>query len=427
MMPVTKRRSHIQMSGIAVAGIRPRAIAPLSVQAASQLQPCSAYVFHGMEADLIPLHEWQHLLDRQRGTTVFQSPDLLSIWSRHFTEGKDRLLTVVVRREGRAILIWPLLVERVGLVRIAKGAGAPIGQYDEVLLDPDADPAEALTTAIDALVRAAGPDLIFLERARADGALRNALGDVEPLASAEGAPFADLSHGSAHLMASLKSRVARQQRKRMRQFEQHGQRGFEVASEPEIAERWLSEAIVLKKEWLRRTGRFSRAFARHETTDCLLELARSRARPESSPRVLISRLTLDDRTAAIEMGLCHRGVYHLYLGAFAPEFAKLGPGNVLTEKLMCWCAENGIERFDMLAPRSRNKSEWQSGEVAVLDFAIPTTSLGRIYVGLVLRRLLPALRRTFYALPDSVRSTLAGFALRKFGAPQAHPPAARGT
>jgi CelD/BcsL family acetyltransferase involved in cellulose biosynthesis len=305
-------------------------------------------------------------------------------------------------------------------VKIARGAGSPIGQYDEVLLDPEADPAQMLSTAINALVRATRPDVIFLEWARADGALREALSAAVPLASDE-APFADLSRGSAHHLASLKSRVARQQRKRVRQFEEHGRGGFEVASEPEVAERWMSEALALKKEWLRDSGRVSRAFARHETTDCLMELARTRARPECSPRVLVSRLTLDERTAALEMGLCHRGVYHFYLGAFAPEFAKLGPGNVLTEKLIGWCAANGIERYDMMAPTSRNKSEWQSGAVAVLDFAIPTSPFGIVYVELVLRRLLPALRNAFYALPDSFRSRLAGLLLRSQRKRQALP------
>ena len=95
--------------------------------------------------------------------------------------------------------------------------------------------------------------------------------------------------------------------------------------------------------------------------------------------MVVSRLTLDGRTAAIEMGFRHRDTYHLYLGAFAPEFAQLGPGNVLTERMLGWCAENGIMRYDMLAPRSRNKAEWQSGEVGVVDFALPMTWRGRLY------------------------------------------------
>ena len=108
----------------------------------------------------------------------------------------------------------------------------------------------------------------------------------------------------------------------------------------------------------------------------------------------------------------YRGVNLAYLGAFEPDFGKLGPGNVLTEKVLGWCVENGISRYDMMTPRYRNKSEWQSDEVLASDFAIPLTLRGRVYVDVVLNRLEPALRRAFYALPDSVRSGIAARTLR---------------
>jgi CelD/BcsL family acetyltransferase involved in cellulose biosynthesis len=154
---------------------------------------------------------------------------------------------------------------------------------------------------------------------------------------------------------------------------------------------------------------------KRETAECLGGLARALTNAHASPRMIVSRLFLDGRTAAIEMGFHHGSAYHLYLGAFVPEFAKLGPGNVLTEKVLEWCVANGIERYDMMAPRSRNKSEWQSGEVAVLDFALPLTARGRLYEAGVLKGLAPAARQAFYALPASLRSGLAGLALGRSG------------
>lgn len=408
------------MSDVAVAGIRERSLAPIaSATPARSKRRLATEVFRGPDAYRALRAEWKLLAERQQSTSVFQSPDMLEAWSRHFaTERADDLVTVMVRKDGQAVLIWPLLIERSGLVRTARGAGSPIGQYDEILLDPDCDAVEAFEAAKEALVEAARPDLVLLERVRDDGTLRKALGRAEPSACSEGAPYADLSRGFPHLMASLKSRVVRQQRKRMRRFEQEGSIEFAVAANAEQAEAWLSEAIALKREWLRSTGRISRAFVRRETTECLTEFARTRSEPDAAPRMLVSRLTLDGETAAIEMGFCERGIYHLYLGAFAPAFAKFGPGNVLTEKLLRWCADNGFHRYDMMAPRSRNKGEWQSDEVLVFDFAIPTTLRGRLFVAIFLKRLLPAIRNAFYALPDSLRSRLAGFALRNLSKAQ---------
>jgi CelD/BcsL family acetyltransferase involved in cellulose biosynthesis len=409
---------ELALTGIAQHSVRGTALA----DSRALQRNMSADVLSGAAAYDELRADWQLLAARQPSSTVFQSPDLLATWAHYFAADRsDRLATVVVRQNGRAVMIWPLVIEQSALVRVARGAGAPIAQYDEILLDPDCNAADALAAATEALVQTARPDVVLLERVRGDGALRKVLDGIAPLSAAEGAPYADLSQGTAKLMASLKSRVLRQQKKRRRRFEEAGSVGFEIATSPEQAKSWLAEAMALKYEWLRSTGRISRAFVRRETVECLTMLARTRGHPEASPRVVLSRLTMNGQTTAIEMGFCHRGTYHLYLGAFAPEFAKFGPGNILTEKLMEWCPGNGIDCYDMMAPRSRNKSEWQSGEVEVFDFAHPITARGRLYVAGVLRRLAPAMRDAFYALPESMRATLAGFALRNLSKAQARP------
>lgn len=377
--------------------------------------PFSADVFVGADAYHSLAAEWQQLAALQESVVPFQMPDFLAVWAQHFTDARSTPATVVVRERGRAILIWPLLVERRALVTAAIGAGSPVGQYDEILLDTSCDAPAALSAALDALKAKLRPDLIFLENVRGDGALRRALGDREPHAATEAAPFADLSKGVPALMKTLKPRVVRQQKKRVRRFTEEGSVGFDVARDGAEAAAWLKEAMVLKREWLRSTGRVSRAFLKRETSDCLDGLAHGLTATGSSVGMVVSRLTLDRRTAAIEMGFRHGKSYHLYLGAFVPEFAKLGPGNVLTEKVLEWCAANGIERYDMMAPRSRNKGEWQSGEVAVFDFALPLTRRGRLYEAGVLNGLAPAARRAFYALPEPVRAGIAGFALRRSG------------
>jgi CelD/BcsL family acetyltransferase involved in cellulose biosynthesis len=364
--------------------------------------------YHRLRAD------WDRLTRLQRSPTLFQHPDLLAPWAQRFAgRGGSRLATVVLRGEdGEVFLIWPLVIERTGLARIARGAGAPFGQYDDILLDPAYDGPSALAAAIEVLDRTIRPDLLSLERVRADSALRTALGAVPPLGEREGAPYADLSAGAAAHFATLKSRVLQQQRKRARRFEQEGAVGFEVAQNAADAERWIVEAMEIKHNWLRETGRVSRAFAKPELADLLADYARGIAEPGRPLRLLVSRLTLDGRTAAVEVGFCHRDTYHVYLGAFAANLAKFGPGNILTEKLLLWCAENGMHRYDMLAPRSRNKAEWQSGEVEVSDFALATSWFGRFYLAMVVQRLMPAARSAFYRLPAPARSAVAALLLR---------------
>jgi len=128
--------------------------------------------------------------------------------------------------------------------------------------------------------------------------------------------------------------------------------------------------------------------------------------------MVVAKLTLNGKTAAIEAGFAHRDTFHLYLRAFAPDVSNLGPGNVLTEHMIGWCVEHGFKRYDMLAPRSRNKAEWQSGEVGVADLVLPMTWLGRLYAATVPTHIGPKLRDAFYALPLKLRSAVAGMTLK---------------
>jgi len=317
-----------------------------------------------------------------------------------------------VRDGARPVLIWPLAIERRLLVRIARGAGAPIGQYDDIIVDPDVDRRAVLATALDVLSERVRPDLLQVERVRADSLLRSALPELTALNSPETAPYVDLSSGFAAAMARRPRYAAKQHRKRVKRLTKAGDCTIGIAGNSTEAEAWMQEALTLKRAWLRENGLLSRAFVRAETGNCLAELAGTLCGPRASPRMVIAKLYLDGRTAAIEVGFVHRKSFHLYLRAFAPDLACFGPGNVLTERMLEWCAANGVERYDMLPPRSRNKSEWQSGEVGVADYCLPMTWRGRLYAAGIQTLLGPMLRDRFYSLPARVRSAVAGMTLR---------------
>jgi CelD/BcsL family acetyltransferase involved in cellulose biosynthesis len=401
------------MSEAAVAGIRARVFSR-SFFATTLPRHCfSAEVLYGMEAYQALAAESRRLAELYDSATLFQTPELVLAWARHFVSGRAvQLATIVVRDGARTVLIWPLAIERHLLVRIARGAGAPIGQYDDIIVDPEVDRRAGLATALDALRECVRPDLLQLERVRADSLLRPALPELAPLKVPETAPYVDLSSGFTAALARRPRYAAKQHRKRVRRLAKAGDCAIAMARNPAEAEAWMHEALTLKRAWLRDHGLLSRAFVRSETGNCLAELARTLCGPEASPRMVIAKLCLDGRTAAIEVGFKHRKSFHLYLRAFAPDLACFGPGNVLTERMLEWCAENGVERYDMLPPRSRNKSEWQSGEVGVADYLLPMTWRGSLYAAGVPTLLGPMLRDRFYSLPARVRSAVAGMTLR---------------
>ena len=402
------------MTDLALAG-RASAASSRPVTAAERNAP-PAYVAEirsGAAAYVALGAEWRALAARQETVAPFQTPDFLAIWARHFGTEEDSLRTVLVRQAGRIVLIWPLQLSRRGPLRLVGGAGGPIAQYDEVLVDPDCDAPAVLRAAIEAARAKLRPDVLMFDHVRRDGWLIEALGPVAvQLGAAEAAPFADITGGVDGLKASLKTRVIQQQRKRIRKMESAGSIGFDLARDPEQTQEWLSELLAVKRRWLVATGRLSRAFVDSRTAACLSDLVQSLTEPAACPRLAFFKLSLDGEMAAMEFGFVHNRCYHLYLGAFSEELARFGPGNVLTEKVMEWCVGQGIQRYDMMAPRSRNKGEWQSGEVEVSDWLVPLTARGRVYARAVPGGVAPAVRAAFYALPDPLRSALADRALK---------------
>lgn len=376
----------------------------------------SAEVHDGRKAYRELRRDWLALLGRMDRPAIFQTPDFLEIWADSFakSEAARRLRTIVVRQADAPVLIWPLVIGRHGPVRLARGAGAPVGQYDDVILDPGCDAEAALGAAYDALLGAGDIDLLRFDRVRGDSPLQPFLASrAAPIGETDLAPYADLpAAGFDAFMASVKPRVQRHQRRRARQLAEIGECRFAVADRPQTMASWLDEAIALKRRWLVETGRLSGAFVKRRTTGCLMALARGLGAPESATRMVVARFDVGGQPAAISAGFVGGGVYHLYIGAFHPDFARFGAGNFLTERTIAWCCAHGIKRYDMLAPQARSKSDWQTGEVPVYDFAVAVTASGRSYGEVVERRLRPAMRAAFYALPQAVRSMMAARALK---------------
>lgn len=360
-------------------------------------------------------HEWLRLKQAQGSPTLFQSPDFLSVWAEHFAAGRrDRTLkTVVVRQDNRVVLVWPLQVLAGRFLRIAVGAGAPFAQYDEMLLDPDADREAATAAAEAALLAAEQPDLLQLERVRAGGPLHFMLAARGAPFAADAAPFVAFGpDGFEAYIDRLKNRVVREQKRRRRLVAAEGGSSIEVSRTPAEAELWLAEAIATKREWLKATGRLSTAFMDQRTTGLFLALARRLGDPAADLSLRVTRLSIGGRPAAYEAGFVEGRRFHLYLGAFSERFSRMGTGNLLAQETIGWCAAQGLESYDMLPPRSQHKAYWATGECPVFDFALPTSRLGRIYAAAVLRGVRPAARRAFYLLPPRLRSLVAGTVLR---------------
>ena len=135
--------------------------------------------------------EWNDLFARTgRPTHVFQSFNICWHWANHYLSSSSsgaptlKLSIVTGRRNGRLVMVWPLVSEHVRGVTQTFWMGSPVGQYGDVLLDREIDAQPAMHEALNFLRARTKSDLLRLRRVRSDA-------NVAPLMDAIGAQVTD--------------------------------------------------------------------------------------------------------------------------------------------------------------------------------------------------------------------------------------------
>jgi len=356
--------------------------------------------------------EWRSLERLTNATAVFQSHAQLSIWARHFIprEGSHvRLHVAVVRRQGRPVLILPLVITGLPVFRVARMAGDPIAQYSEILLDPALADREAFAAALRS-VKSAGADVLVVRRVRNDSPLLGlAPTHLKAPINRQVAPFANLSPFAGHtaFLESLPKKMRRGLTNRKNHLERAGDSRFEILFGGPEARAAVANAIDLKRKWLIQRGALSGAFADPATRNCLLDLAGS-----TGSGAVVHRLLINGEPAAFRFGFEHAAQHFSYMSAYDDQFANISPGRLLLNFCISSLWERGIEKFDMLAPAGGHKSEWCRDEVGVADYSIPLSASGRLYAELYQERIRPALARAWHGMPAPLRSLAAALLIQ---------------
>ncbi len=334
--------------------------------------------------DLESLREAWRALERGSGGSVFQSYTWCRTWDAAARRAGCRITPriLTVHRAGRLVLLWPLVIQRLGPLRVLRSFGEPATQYADALIAPEAERAALLDTAWQAVRAMRDVDAVLLRGVREDAA-------IAPLVVPRGrfatrgaeAPFCDFRNAEVR-RRSGRTRNALQ--RNLRNLAAAGPVAFEVVTGTEAQIRVMAEALRLKQAWLRRTGRVSAGYAHPANAAFLQGLA-------ACPNALVLRLTVGGETAAVEAGLVHGGVYASLVQAYEARYAAQGPGRLLFRHMVENAAGLGIDRLDFLAPASRHKSEWATGAVPVRDYALPLRLRGWILLAYV-RHLRPRVK-----------------------------------
>jgi CelD/BcsL family acetyltransferase involved in cellulose biosynthesis len=324
--------------------------------------------------------EWRRLELQTPEASGFQNFDWCSPWMEAAAAHGDRrsFRILCLRENGRLVMLWPLQLDRLFGVKVARWLGEPMTQYGDALALPGRERIGWLKAAQEEMSGWRDVDLFALQRMRADGVLADAGLSATAYGETLAAPFVDLRSPS-------KKGTGKSAARRARRLATLGELRLEEADAPQERLEIMRRALALKRDWLRAKGFISAGLSDPVTATFLERLAHDGA-------LRLHALKIGEDTGAIDIGFVSRDAYRSLLGAYDPRFAQGAPGHALSARLIAYFRREGCATYDFLAPADPYKLAFADGEIKLFAYFNARGPAGRV-AGFALKWLRPAAKR----------------------------------
>ncbi len=400
--PVTRAHGPFYLDA-ALAGAEAKEAQGVSFAVAGTLEELSALK-----------RDWRALEEAHgRDIHFFQGFDWCHAWARTCLNGRcESPCVITMRRGGRLVLLWPLMVARRGPLRILRWLSDPYSQYGDVLTSLEG---EALHAALEEtcgfLMRTVRADLVRLRHVRDDANIANFLKSrFRQAGEDDGAPWLDLSRfADEEAYERRYSKTQRRRRKRIRKaLEQDvGKLDFALLEDKGARGQAIGRVLAEKRAWLAAKGLYSRPLSNPALADFLKALP---AGPDGG--LVISQMTAAGRGVSWEIGFRCKGRHYGYITAHEQDLTDRSPGRLHMDLSQRRALKDGMRVFDLLVPVAPHKRSWSSGVMPVHDYYRPLSLAGRVFGEGYLRIGRPLLRKVYRKAPAALRRALG---LGRFG------------
>ncbi len=385
------------------------AISPFVPAAAATSTPDLTYsIVRDLDGFQLLKDEWTDLHTRSgTGAQVFLSYDWNHNWietyhARHAHPLGEELAIIVGRRNGRVVMIWPLLRQRMVGLSYLSWIGHPVTQYCDILADVSARTPDVLAECWQTIKGSLAPDVVALRKVRADAViapLLPSIGGLTTLTSA--APYVDFDNATGFAEFELRyTGKSRKNRRRLRRrLDEQGTIEFVHLDGGSAAADLANQAIKLKRSWIDARGLISPALHDPRMETFFTEFCKSR-------NGLVSALTLNGKPIAIMVSIVGRSRIAGHVFAYDIAHERSGAGVLLLEDCLRHAIDRGMATFDLLAPGDAYKFDWCEDAVEVNDWAVPVSVRGRIYTRLYLSGAREQMKRAAARLPSRWRRNL---------------------
>jgi CelD/BcsL family acetyltransferase involved in cellulose biosynthesis len=353
--------------------------------------------------------QWQSLEQNSAVTpTIFQSFAWIKNWSDHYAQPdcQNEIHVVAGFIKNTLVFVLPLMKSCHMGVSTLNWVTDPLGQYGDVLCAKDQSITKWMSASLRFISRLKDIDIIRLRHVRENS-------NIESFASHhfhdaklhEQAPYLDLTPFKSD--ADYDARYNSQQRKRRKKIraklEEMGVVEFKTLKPGSANDQAMTEAIREKNEWLSERGRFNRVMGCPRHVQFLKSLSRSTA---DDFEFVTTELSAGGKPVSWEIGFNYKGTHFAYITSHVNALTDLSPGRLHMDLSQRLALSSGQERFDLMVPNDNHKESWCSAKVDTKDYFYATTWRGQIYGHAYLSALRPAIRNTYYKLPQRILKLL---------------------
>jgi CelD/BcsL family acetyltransferase involved in cellulose biosynthesis len=307
---------------------------------------------------------------------------------------------VVVRLNGRAVLIWPMTLRRRHFWRIATALGSESTEYCPILVEDTADKGAHLRAAWTHLRQSSGIDVIAVPSVRDGCEMQHVLRSDAAHSKTEILPSPFVSWQGIHhwddYLRSRRTNLRSELNRRRRRLSELGTVTIgPVHGKQEQTDtiRWI---LRNKSDWMAASGLTNNFLRTREFRDFLESLSRL---PGTVPHLQLFVLKLDDRIIAAKLGAVDGTRYEGFISTFDNSFATYSPGQILLTETLKWCHERGLD-YDFRIGTESYKRDWANSDRPVTTYTVANTAWGAIL--LVVERILHAGRKTRDRLRDAI-------------------------
>ena len=308
--------------------------------------------------------EWERLLPRSAGNTIFATPWWQETWWRHFGGTVD-LRMLSVRSEGEVVGIAPLMGSK-GTVEFL--GGSDLFDYHEFVVAPQDEDA-FFQTLCDHLVdqewhtmdlKSIDQDSSTLQRLPA---LMEQRGASVEVVEEDKAPLSQLPSSWDGYVAALSKKKRHELRRKLRRLEGADSYRQYCCVDPDS----VAEGMPDFFELLRSSGEDKREFLTAEREAFFLGVARELA-PRGQFRLYF--LEVGGRRVASCICFDYAGSYFLYNSGYDPDFSSLSVG--LLNKALCIqdAIEEGKQCFEFLRGTERYKYDLGAADRSIYRIVV---------------------------------------------------------